>query len=242
VATYQNLLDGALNLVGRLGPGETASSAENTDYLIILNELIEEWTVELGPVFSETLDSLTWTGGQASRTIGTGGDFNVARPQKLISAQFRQSANIDLTLKIISHTEYQREVVKTLSVQYPQYIAYNPTFASSLGTLFIWPIPPADATIRLNSLKPLASVSALSNTVTLPPGYQKLTRYGLTKEAARLNGRPDLLGDYSTYYTDLKAAIISGNMTSEEMQLDPLAPGASNRYDDSNVRLYTSDP
>ncbi len=238
MATYQNLVDGALRLVNRLGSGDSPTSTESADYLIVLNEFIDAMTARLGPIYEETTDSVTWTGGQASRTIGTSGNFNVARPQKILAAYFRDSGGSDNAMDVISHQAYQGVSSKTLSVQFPQYLAYNPTFTSSLGTLFIWPIPPSDATIRIVSKKPLAAVSALSNTVTLPPGYQEMFRYNLSLRFAPENGRESFPFVYKNA-EDTLWAIERANDTTEEMVLDPMAPGGRGGVDEIN--LYTTD-
>jgi hypothetical protein len=199
--------------------------------------MFDQWTVKLGPIFFETLDSLTWTGGQQSRTIGATGDLAVSRPQQIVAAQFRQSSTIDLPLRIITFDEYQRTVVKTLSVQYPQFLAYNPTVTN--GTLYIWPVPPADATIRLTSRKALSAIAALSDTVTLPPGLQEMVRYNLamrfTPENAR-NVDPFVREHAMDTFNDF----VTANQVQDEMTLDPMAPGGSNAWDDSNIRLYTN--
>lgn len=236
MATYQNLVDGALRLVGRLGSGDSPSSTESADYLIVLNEMLDSWSAKLGPVYSETVDSLTWTGGSASMTIGTSGGFNTARPVKILSAFFRRSGTDDYEINQVTHQQYQGFQRKATVSDTPQYFAYNPTFSSSLGTLFVWPVPSSNWAIRLVSLKPLASVAALSDTVTLPPGFQEAIRYNL---AIRL--RPEQGTDIDPFVIqqakDTLASLVALYDTVEPVVLDPMAPGQNCDYND--VDRYT---
>ncbi len=230
------MVTGGLRLIGRLASGDSPTTQENADLLIVLNEVIDSLSVELGPIFSETLDSLTWTGGSASMSIGASGDFNVARPQKILSAFYRFQSVNDYALKLVTHQEYQQIVIKGLSVDFPQYLAYNPTFTNSLGTLFIWPIPVANATIRLNSFKPLGTVAALSDTITLPPGYQEMLRYNL---AVRFGAEYGLSvpPEVAEIAAQAKFSIARLNDVVEPADIDPMAPGQSSAVD--YIRLYT---
>jgi hypothetical protein len=234
MATYQNLVDGALRICGRLASGASPTSQENTDYLQVLNEMLAGWSARLGPVFSETIESLTWTGGQASRTIGTSGNFNTARPQQVLAAYYRDSSSIDNPIGLISHREYQGIWDKTEARDNPSYLAYLPTNSSNQGTLFVWPVPASDWTFRLVSLKPLGVV-ALSDTVTLPPGYEEAIRWNLAPRLAPENGAglPPTVFEMAT--NTLAALISLNDSETSEMIHDPMAPGGGGDVDDGRL-------
>src|SRR4051812_6199018 len=107
MSTGNTLIQAALQKIGRLGSGDSPSTQEQTDYLDELNRMLDLWNAELGPIYSETLDALTWTANNASRTIGTGANFNVTRPQEIIGAQYRDAGGTDYTISIVTHREYQ---------------------------------------------------------------------------------------------------------------------------------------
>lgn len=233
MSTGNSLVTDTLSRIQYLPAGGTATATELSDGVNELNRMLGGWNAEMGPIFSETLDSLTWTGGSASMTIGTSGDFNVARPQTIIGAQYRDSSNIDYSISLVTHREYQEITTKTIQTTIPAYLAYNPTFASSLGTLFIWPAPSVSFTLRLNSLKPLADLTG-SGTVTLPPGYEDAIIMNLAVRLADIYGStltPILL----QMAIESKKAIVEGAIQFRNGQMDPLAPGQSNRY---NPRAY----
>lgn len=233
MATYQDLIEASLRKLGRLGSGESATSTERTDGLADLNRLLGRWNAKLGPVHMETLDSLTLTASQASYTIGTSGNFNVARPVKIISAAIRDSANIDHPMEVISHKEYQSILSKTIETLLPFYLAYNPTIASSQGTILLWPVPSSGLTLRLNSLKPLAD-GALGTTVTLPPGYEDAIVWNLAMVMAPEYGFP-VTAEIRENAQDSLWDITRANDSTSEMSFDPLAPGQDAFSDDINL-------
>lgn len=235
MSTFQNISDGAMVMIGRLASGDSPTAAENADSLIILNELLDSWTAELGPVYGETVESLTWATGQATRTIGVSGNLNTARPQQILRASATIST-VDYDLSLISNQEYQAIPIKTQTGSIPLALAYNPTFASSLGTLYMWPVPSSAVTLLLTSIKPLAAVSALSGTVTLPPGYAEALRYNLAVRYASYFGA-QLDGFIVKQAADTKRNLLISNMSQQPMSLDPMVPGSGPFGDD--VRLWT---
>ncbi len=236
MATWQNSLDGALRLCGRLASGESPTTTENTDYLQVVKEFVSHLSALVGPIAFETLDALTWTGGQASRTIGASGNFNTARPVKVLLGQFRDSSGFDFPpLTLITHLEYQAIVGdKALASGIPLYLAYNPTIASSLGTLFVWPVPPSDWSFRLTSLKPITAPAALSETITMPDGWEEMIRYNLAPRVAAENGA--ILSPYVYEHAQETLMAVMPDRT-QSMQMDPMAPGAPDVADD--IDLWT---
>lgn len=228
MATYHDLIEAALRRIGRLGSGESATTAERADGVLELNRMLGTWSSKLGPLFFETTESLTWTDAAASMTIGTSGGFNTSRPQEILAAQIR-SGTQDYDLIILSHREYQAIPDKATTSTLPTHIAYNPTFASSLGTLFMWPVPSGAQTFRLTSKKPLADAVGAS-TVVLPPAYEDAIVLNL---AVRFGD-----GDFPTVIPDglrrLAAdafrTILISNIVQQPAGIDPLTPGAGCGY------------
>jgi hypothetical protein len=228
VATGNSLVGDALRKIGRLASGETATTAELADGVVEINRMLSTWTAQIGPIFSETLDSLTWTSGNASRTIGSSGDFNTARPVKILAASYRDDNSNDYSLGILTHQEYQAIGDKTITGSIPSIIAYNPTYASSLGTLFIYPVPTASVTIRLISLKPLSDLTG-SGTVALPPAYEDAIVLNLALRLTDEYGiQPSMMMIRQAALA--KRALVEANLIQQPMQMDPLTPGQGSSY------------
>ena len=199
--------------------GSAGAAADRTYCLGVTNRMLSGWSTEIGPLHYETTESLTWTGSQASRTIGTGGNFNTPRPEKVLLAQYRDGSDNDFPLDIISHQGYQAIQDKSRTSSMPLAIAYNPTIASSLGTLFIWPVPSADVTIRLTSYKPFTTISDQTATVVLPSGYEAALVYNLACLIAGTFGRAlQPMTAREAYRT--KTALIRANIVPQPMKSD----------------------
>jgi hypothetical protein len=223
VATWNDLFDASLNIIGVLDAGGTGATADRTFCLGQLNRMFGTWGAEVGPIYEETLDSVTWASGNATRTIGSGGNLNVARPQQILGASYRVSDQ-DYPLDLITHQEYQAITDKATTSDYPTHLAYNPTFASSLGNLLIWPVPSTSLALRLNSLKPLTIVSDQTATVALPPGWEDAIVYNLAQRIASAFGK-SVKPEDAQMAIETKAAIVRINDITQPMWPDPMAPG-----------------
>lgn len=229
MASWNDLFDAALQEIGRADTG-TGTTADRTFCLGHLNRMLSSWSAEIGPLHFETTESLTWASGQASRTIGTGGDLNTSRPEVILAAQYRDSASVDHDLDIITHQGYQAIVNKTLSTSEPRVIAYNPTIASGYGTLFIWPIPSSSLTFRLTSRKPFTAISDQTATVVLPSGYEAAIVFNLAVRIASAFGAQ--LSDVTRAEAiKAKRALLLANVVQQPARMDPLAPGQGSGYD-----------
>ena len=227
MATWNSLIAAGLRKVGRLESGGTPTTSEYADGLEEVNRILQELSIAIGPIYFETVDSVTWTGGSLSRTIGSGGNFSVARPIQVIAAQYRDSNGDDFDMTVITHREYQALSDKSLSGT-PDRLAYNPTNASALGTLFIWPVPSSDATIRITSKKPFTTAAAGTDDTALPPGFEPYITFEL---GARLGS--EFGADLSAIQICQQKAnsalklIVESGIDLPPMQMDPLMPGSN---------------
>jgi hypothetical protein len=68
--TAQDLITGALRRINVYAPGESLDSADSSDALTILNDLLDSWSSEHLLVFASDENLFTLTGGQYKYTIG----------------------------------------------------------------------------------------------------------------------------------------------------------------------------
>lgn len=228
MATGNSLVTDAISRTANNPSGVAPTTQELADGVTELNRMLGTWNAEMGVIYAETLDSLTWAAGNASRTIGTGGNFSVTRPLIIQGAQWRDSGSVDHPIDVVTHREYQEIMTKVITTSWPDTLAYNPDFSSGLGNLFIWPVPTVDFTFRLNSLKPLADLTG-AGTVSLPPGYEDAIVMNL---AVRMG---DIYGSAVSQITAMladaaKKAIVEGNIHFNQAKLDPYLPGQFGTY------------
>lgn len=207
--TVLDLINSSLRLIGVLASGEDASAAEANDALQSLNNMVDTWSVEQLLNYSKVTETFALVVGQQSYQMGTGApDFNTSRPQRIENALFSQTGAagtlFNLEIDIINQDQWAALTVPTTASNIPTKLFVNYTWP--YATLYFWPIPQAVNNLVLWSWKPMVDFSALSTTVTLPPGYNKALTYNLAVELAPEFGK-DPSGIVIQQAVESKAAI-----------------------------------
>lgn len=187
MATALDIIEGSLRLIGALATGETPSSADSTDALTTMNQLIDSWSNDGYMVFERKREEFTLTALQASFTIGTGGNFNTSRPTTISEAGIIEN-DTELPVEIISQQEFSQIVNKDTQSNIPQRLYYEPEYP--LGKINLWPVPSVANTLVLYSMKPLSQIATTGTTISLPPGYERALKYNLAVELAPEYGKP----------------------------------------------------
>lgn len=167
-----------MRLSSVIGVGETPSADESADGLTALNALLDALWNERLMVYAIRQDSATWASGNASRTVGTGGNIAITRPQRVENVFFRDSANVDHPVEILRDRQlYDAIPVKATTSSYPQVVFYDPAYP--LATMYAYPVPSQTLTVYIDSWQQLQSFSALTTDVSLPPGYEDMLAFNL---------------------------------------------------------------
>jgi len=177
MATAQDLIYGAMQSLGVMGDGDVPTASEYADGLTLLNEMLESWSADRLMVYQILSENFPVSGGTASYTIGTGGTFNTTRPINIANAYLRGLNDIDYPLQIIPQESYANIQLKSVQTNIPYALYYDNAYP--LATITLYPVPSIGGTLYLNTWKQLQSFSALSDSVTLPPGYKEAIRYSL---------------------------------------------------------------
>jgi len=82
--TAMDIITGALRNINALEAGETPSAADAADALMVLNDLIEAWSIDKLMIFSSVENILTFTPGQYQYTVGN--PVNTSTPSATPSA------------------------------------------------------------------------------------------------------------------------------------------------------------
>ena len=177
--TARDLCTNSALKLGALEDGESLGATETTDCLNVLNSMLDYWAINKLLVYQIVQSQYTWPGATVSRTIGSGGNFNTARPSRIEDGTFfRDSSNIDYQVEIIRNREvYDRIVSKTDQSSFPSALFYDPAYP--LGILKVYPIPSSSLTLFLNTWQVLQSFALLTTDLALPPGYQWMIEHNL---------------------------------------------------------------
>lgn len=230
--TGQDLIDGALRLIGALAEGETASANTTNDALSALNDLLDSWSNESLIAFPVVREQLTFASAGLKQTYvwGTDGDLASARPMRIQMALIQinsSSPAIELPLNILNQDQYSDVVLKGTTSTYPTAIYFDDAYPAI--NMSVWPVP-TDSTSNLifYSQKTLTS-AALSTPLSLIPGYQRALRFNLAIELGPEFGRP-VPQEVIAIAEQAKAAIKRNNIMPVLLKVDSAIRSGSGVY------------
>ena len=174
MTTARDLCTTALKNIGVLGVGQTPLAEDINDAFSALNRMISAWSRSRLLVYRTATASMVGTGAQAY-TVGSGGDFDMSRPAKIVSAFVRLQADgdnpVDYPLIVIrSREDYSAIVLKSMN-SFPQAVYYDPEYP--FGLLYVWPVPSSLYTIHISALQSLERFDDLSTDFNFPEEYEE---------------------------------------------------------------------
>jgi hypothetical protein len=185
--TAQELIEAAGRLVDVVREvGFTLSAGEYAAHLEDLNELINSWSAEGLLIFYLARDTHA-ADGSASYTMGSGGDIDTSRPQKIEAISCRNS-DVSFEVDLISANDWSKILDHSVSGKYAELCYVDG--GSPLTTLHVWPAPTSGSTLYIDSYKQFGQFSALGDTVTFPAGYIQGLKLDLAQIMAHTHRRP----------------------------------------------------
>lgn len=178
----QDVIANALRWLGVLAVGETASSQELSDGLVVLNELVASLSAEEIYLYTRAVDALTATATTGSYTWGTGGAINSTRPLRLVKADC-SFGGTTVPVDIIGFAAWSNIPERAVQGNVVQRAFLDNAYP--LATLNLWPVPKTTSTtLSLYSLKALTAFAATTDTFDFPPGYERAIRLNLALDLA----------------------------------------------------------
>jgi hypothetical protein len=181
ISTCGDLIAFALRASGVNGVGQSPQQADIDDGMTILISLVAQWQRKRWLVPSLTDYALLSTGAQ-SYAVGPAGDFVMPRPDRIESAFVRLNPGsaqpFDTPLQIIeAHEDYNAIQSKSLST-YPGAVFYDSAFP--VGSVYFWPVPPANLfELHLTVKAALQVFASSTDLINLPPEYMQALIWGL---------------------------------------------------------------
>lgn len=189
--TASQLIADSLRILGVLASGETPSATEQSDALRSLNDLIDSWSNEQLLIPNKVREVFPLVAGQQTYTMGSGGNFNTTRAQRIENALIQLAQNspvLEIPMAVLTKEQYQAIILKTLESTFPLYMYAEGTYP--LDNLNFWPVPnTAVNNVVLYSWKPLADLANINTSLSLPPGYERALKYGLAIELSSEYGK-----------------------------------------------------
>jgi len=176
-----DLIKSSMRLIGAIATGETPTADEANDGLLVLNDMLENWSTESLSVWGSSNRTFNLVPAQRTYTIGPAGDWNTQRPQDIDDA-YCTFSGVDFPVKVISQEQYNEINLKSMAQPIVERLLYVNEFP--LGVITVWPVPTQAAPITLTMQRILTFPVALTDVLTGPPGYLKALRYCLAVEFA----------------------------------------------------------
>jgi hypothetical protein len=172
-----------------IGAEETPTNAEAQDAFRTLNRLVDQWAAERLKIPFVTSTTFTLSASTASFTVGSSGNVNITRPAHIDRVQYRDSNGDDTDLTKLTQQAWMSISDKDLEATRPAYWYYEPTYASSQGTLYLWPVADTAATGIVWHPTAISEFSATTDTLTVPLGYENFMVTQLAKKLSAGYGR-----------------------------------------------------
>lgn len=189
----------ALDL-GAIDPAEGLTATQIANALTAGNQMLQSWSIDQRFILSVVVtQNLALTSGVQKYTIGTGGAFNITRPDAIISANadVTTSASTAYTatgdpryapggagskmivpLKVLTADEWAALPMRDVAKVFPQGIFYDRANAAGLGNVFI--DNQLGGTLDIVTWTPLSTFVDATTPLTVPePSYLELMEYGL---------------------------------------------------------------
>lgn len=176
-----DIIKQALQQVRVLGADEALNAYDGALGLDYLNDTMAELAEDTLMVFGATLENFNLTAGQAVYTYGTGGDFNVTRPDR-INQVFVRINNIDYPVERISREAYLNLSSKSSESNFPEFYAFEPDYA--LANFYVYPAPNTAAQIHIDCHKAILTFASVNDVAALPPAYVALLKLELASRLA----------------------------------------------------------
>lgn len=188
MATVEDMIKRAFKLVSIIGNNEDYDTADIDDAFLQVNGIIEEWNSNKMMSYSISKNSFALTPNEETYTIGSGGDFNIARPIEIINAYLTDVNGTSYPIQLMQNNDYDSIVLKGTTGSWPSYLFYNPSYP--LAEITLWPKPSINYTLNLSTWSGFTPFASKTTTISLPTGYYELLLYQTAIESCSYFNMP----------------------------------------------------
>ncbi len=166
--TSQKLIEGALQDLGRIAPGETPTVTMSTAAFVILNEIVSSWSRDGQITYNEKVGTKALTAGTDAYTIGVGGSFNTTDyPQKVKSARC-SFAGFQGGVAVVPMADFDRVCDNPTGATAALIKVLGVDNAAPLRNARVFPVPNVATVVEITWWEPLAQLASLAATVAFP--------------------------------------------------------------------------
>ncbi len=216
MATASQIILRGLRLLGDKVIGDTLTSAEQTEYLYVLNSMLDSWRIDKLLVYRILENTFTLQVGFDTYTVGAGGNFNIERPDRLEDTCFIMYQNTQHPVRVVDEATLTAQQTQA-QTQMPRMIYLDPAFP--LANVFFDYTPDKAYEFHLKTWSSLQQFATINDALVLPPGFQRALESNFAMEVAPgyLNASPELV----KIAKESKTKIMQQNVRTTFLTLDP---------------------
>lgn len=216
----EDIIAGSLRDINAIAAGETPNADEYADCLFTLNAMVSSWNIEQLSIFTITSFLQALVANQQAYTIGSGGNLNTQRPDKITAANVI-IGGLTRPLHLATQADWAQIEEKGLTGVRPLEL-YN-DYEYPLSTLKVWPIPSGTPTLELYMWQELTAFTSITDNFDFPPGYARAIRKNLAVDLATEFGKP-LTQELMMIAQQSKADLRTSNVANENAVLQTQLP------------------
>ena len=225
--TAEEIITAAFQELGIVVAGGSPSSDNLTWGLGKFNRLLKTLSADGLNLAYKTEESFTLTDGTASYTIGSGADFDTARPNVITDAFIRQDSS-DYPIDVRPIGEYW-QIIQKSATSLPTKLYYQTTYPN--GTVYLWLAPGSAYTLHIVSEKPLTTYASASTSVSVPGEYEDFLILKLAAGFAPRFGKslsPEFVLNLRTAEENVLARNLAGQMKPVSIRITGREQGTYN--------------
>jgi hypothetical protein len=207
--TALDIIQGALGLTNAVASDQILTNDEVSDSLSVFNDLIEDWNTQNLAVYGQANQTFNTVAGQATYTIGTGGNWAAERPERINDPAYSVVNGASQPCLSMTQAEYNLITVKTQQQPFPYRYLYVNEYP--LGLITLWPIPSGVIPITFSMDRIMTQISSANAAISFPMGYAKAFKYALGVELSpffgkRMTDYPDVMKIAMQTFANIKRA------------------------------------
>jgi hypothetical protein len=179
--TVQDIANNALMELGVSSPWQGANTLDLALALSRINLILDSWSTQADLLYYTSESAFTTTNGTANYTFPSSATNNLATPVKIDRVMIGSTGS---RTDLQERSWYGEGPTTGSAAGTPASYTYYRQFPAQTGNLQFQPIPNGTYIITLNYWASFPQYVALTDTVTLPPGYTKALCLQLAIEMA----------------------------------------------------------
>jgi hypothetical protein len=213
-STVNDLIHSSMRLIGAIAAGETMETNELNDALVSLNQMLSSWNTEGASLVGRQ---------RLQVNVGFGNSYFLSQRPVKIDAASTSISGVDSALEIVDSAGWEAIPVPEKAMQsifirklYCDYLYPN-------STVYIWPTPRLSGSLELWIYAVMTQFANLTDTITLPEGYEAGLRWNLALNLAPEYGRP-VDPSVAQLAQNFKASLVQLNSSNQMKSQAPAAP------------------